>query len=170
VRWVAPVAAVVTLIPLAMACGGGGSFPEPAECITPPPLPTSSSNPGVTSRTAYETTLLDGVRRLQSYADDFRGKYPSGNFSRQQQFRVDFADYADRTRCLATYLRDLPPLDAENGQPDEALDAVLVDLLEHTEFGREAVRSRNVSEWRDWRDSVDAQINAVRAAVRAIDI
>ncbi len=162
-------AAVLTLMPLAVACGGGGSFPEQAECLTPPALPTSSRNPGVTSRSAYENTLLDGVRRLQSYADNFRGKYPSGNFSRQQEFRVDFADYADQTRCLATYLRDLPPLDAESAQADAALDAVLDDLLEHTEFGREAVRSRNVSEWRDWRDNVDARINAVRAAARAVD-
>jgi hypothetical protein len=152
-----------------VACGGGGSFPEPAQCLTPPALPTSSRTPGATSRIAYNNTLLDGVRRLQSYADDFRGEWPSGNFSRQQEFRLDFADYADQTRCLATYLRDLPPLDGESEQPDAALNAVLDDLLVHTELGREAVRKRNVSEWRDWRDNVDARINAVRAAVRAVD-
>jgi hypothetical protein len=103
------------------------------------------------------------------YADDFRSKYPSGNFSRQQEFRVDFADYADKTRCLAAYLRDLPPLTPADEGADTALNTTLDDLLAHTEFGREAVRRRNVSEWREWRDNVDARINAVRAAVRVID-
>jgi hypothetical protein len=168
-KWVAAGLAALLLAPLAIACSGGGSFPDPAECSAVPPLPTSDLSPGNINRVAYENTLLDAVRRLQLYADEFRGKYPSGNFSRQQQFRVDFADYSDQTRCLATYLRDLPPQSPDNGQPDAALNAALDDLLAHTEFGREAVRSRNVSEWRQWRDGVDGKINAVRAAVRALD-
>lgn len=151
-----------------LACSGSGSFPEPADCVTPAPLPTSARS-GNTSRSAYESTLQDGVRRLQLYADDFRGKYPSGNFSRQQEFRLDFADYADRTRCLAAYLRDLPPHMPEEEMADAALDVTLGTLLTHTELGREAVRARNVSQWREWRDNVDARINAVRAAVRVID-
>jgi hypothetical protein len=168
-RWPLLALPGLVVLPMLVACGGNGTFPEPAECIAPQPLPTSSRNPGNTNRLAYENTLLDGVRRLQTFANDFRGRWPSGNFSRQQDFRLDFAEYADETRCLATYLRDLPPLDASSTQPDEALNAVLDDLLEHTEFGREAVRRRNVSEWRQWRDGVDGKINAVRVAVRAVD-
>jgi hypothetical protein len=160
------VAAILT--PTLVACGGAGAFPEPAECITPPPLPTSSRT-GETSRTAYRGVLLDGVRRLQNYADDFRAKYPSGNFSRQQEFRVDFADYADQSRCLANYLRGLGAIDPSDEGAVTAMNATLDDLLAHTEFGREAVRKRNVSEWRQWRDNVDARINAVRAAVRVVD-
>ncbi|MEX1103248.1 MAG: hypothetical protein WED87_03290 [Dehalococcoidia bacterium] len=168
-RRAATAALVLLILPTAFACGGGGGFPEPAECLAPAALPTSGRTPGTVNRIAYENTLLDGVRRLQVFADDFRGQWPSGDFSRQQQFRVDFADYADQTRCLATYLRDLPPHNPEEQQADVALNAVLDDLLVHTELGREAVRSRNVSEWRQWRDNVDAKINALRAAVRAVD-
>jgi hypothetical protein len=160
--------AALILAPALAACGGNGSFPEPAECITPSPLPTSA-NSGETSRRAYEGALLEGVRRLQNYTDDFRGKYPSGNFSRQQEFRLDFADYADRTRCLATYMRGLGVLDPADEGAVRAMNATLDDLLTHTEFGREAVRRRNVSEWRQWRDNVDAKINAVRVAVFVID-
>ncbi len=159
------IAAVVA--PALVACGGNGAFPQPAECITPASLPTSART-GTTARGAYEATLQDGVRLLQSYADDFRGSYPSGNFSRQQEFRVDFADYADRTRCLASYVRGLGVVDPADEGAVTALNGTLDDLLEHTELGREAVRSRNVSEWRDWRDNVDARINAVRAAIRVL--
>lgn len=160
--------AALILAPAFAGCGGNGAFPEPAECISPPPLPTSATT-GATSRGAYVGVLEDGVRRLQNYADDFRAEYPSGNFSRQQEFRLDFADYADRTRCLATYMRGLGVLDPADEGAVTALNAVLDDLLAHTESGREAVRQRNVSEWREWRDNVDARINAVRAAVRVID-
>ncbi|MGH2608736.1 MAG: hypothetical protein ACRDHF_06555 [Tepidiformaceae bacterium] len=160
--------AALIVAPGLLACGGSAAFPEPAECITPPPLPTSART-GETSRIAYENTLLDGVRRLQNYADDFRAKYPSGNFSRQQEFRLDFAEYADKTRCLTSYMRSLPPVTPAEEQAVTALNLVLDDLLSHTELGREAVRRRNVSEWRQWRDTVDAKINAVRAAVRVID-
>jgi hypothetical protein len=158
--------AAMVVLPAALACSGGSSFPEPAECGTPAPLPTSGRTPGTVSRNTYRTALQDGVRRLQNYVDDFRGKYPSGNFSRQQEFRLDFADYADRTRCLASYMRDLTG--PTTPEADATLDRALDDLLTHTEFGREAVRKRNVSDFRKWRDGVDAKVEAVRVAVGAV--
>ena len=167
-KWAAGALGVVVAA-VVSGCGNGAAFPAPAECSTVAPLPTSDRTPGNLNRTAYENTLLDGVRRLQIHADEFRAKYPSGNFSRQQQFRLDFAEYADETRCLATYMRDLAPQNPDAEQADTALNATLDGLLAHTELGREAVRQRNVSEWRQWRDGVNAKIEAVRAAVRAVN-
>ncbi len=162
-------ALVVTLAPMALACGGAGSFPEAGECLTPAPLPTSSRTPGTTSPQAYRGTIQDGVRRMGDSLDDFRGTFPSGNFSRQVEFREAFALYADETRCTATYLRDLPPANPSFAERDSTLDKTLDELLAHTEFGREAVRQRNVSEWRKWRDGVDVKLNAVRDASRALN-
>lgn len=162
------VVVLVALVPLAMGCGGTGAFPEPAECLTPAPLPTSVRTPGTTSPNAYRGTIQDGVRRMGDSLDDFRGTYPSGNFSRKSEFREDFAVYTDETRCTATYVRDLPPANATYAERDSTLDKALDELLRHTEFGREAVRQRNVSEWRQWRDGVDMKLNAVRDASRAI--
>lgn len=159
---------LVGLVLLGMACGGNGAFPEPAVCLTPAPLPTSVRTPGTTSPNAYRGTIEDGVRRMRDSLDDFRGTYPSGNFSRRAEFREDFAVYTDETRCTAAYLRDLPPANATYAERDATLDKALDELLRHTEFGREAVRQRNVSEWRQWRDGVDVRLNAVSDASRAI--
>lgn len=162
-------AGLVALLSLAWACGGSGAFPEPAECLTPAPLPTSRTTPGAASPGSYRGTIRDGVSRMGDALEEFRGNYPTGNFSRQVEFREDFAAYADQTRCTGTYLRDLPPANSMYAERDATLDKALDELLAHTEFGREAVRQRNVSEWRQWRDGVDAKLNAVRDAQRAIN-
>ena len=162
------VAVVCGLLPVMAACGGTAAFPEPAECLTPAPLPTSARTPGTTSPSAYRDTIENGVRRMSDSLDDFRGTYPSGNFSRKAEFREHFATYSDETRCTATYLRDLPPANPSFAERDGTLDKVLDELIRHTEFGRQAVRQRNVSEWRQWRDGVDAKLNAVREASRAL--
>ncbi len=164
-----PAALLAALLPIVIACGGTGSFPEPAECLTPAPLPTSIRTPGTTSPQAYRGTIQDGVRRMGESLDDFRGTFPSGNFSRQVEFREAFAVYADETRCAASYVRDLAAANPTFAERDATLDRTLDELLAHTEFGREAVRQRNVSEWRKWRDGVDVKLNAVRDASRALD-
>lgn len=150
---------------LLASCGGNGSFPEPGECLVAAPLPTAT--PGLPQRGAYFSALRNGIDRIDSQLAQFRAEYPSGNFSRRAEFRMHFAEYSDETRCIATYLRDLPAPGAEIDSFDERMDAALSDLLVHTEFGREAVRKRNVSEWRQWRDGVDAKVEAVRSVMRS---
>ncbi|HEU4598333.1 MAG TPA: hypothetical protein VFS26_01175 [Solirubrobacterales bacterium] len=149
-------------VPAFVACSGGSSFPSPAECAQAAPLPTAT--PGAPERGAYFSALRTGVDDLESELSEFRSNWPSGSFSRDGDFRRDFAKYADETRCKATYLRDMQPPGPELSDYDQSLDAALDDLLSHTAFGREAVRTRNVSEWRQWRDGVDAKIEAVRTA------
>ena len=59
---------------------------------------------------------------------------------------------------------ELAPPDARFSAYDAKVDAALTDLIAHTRAGREAVRSRNVSDYRDWYSGVDARIAAVRLA------
>ena len=161
--------ALMAVAPLALSCGGGSSFPEPAECVALSPAKASVRTPGTTSLNAYRQTIQDGVRRMGDYLDDFRGAYPSGNFSRKTEFRQDFAEYSDQTRCTAVHLRDVPPANPNFAERDATLDTALSALIAHTELGREAVKQRNVSEWRQWRDGVDVKLNAVRDAAGAIN-
>jgi hypothetical protein len=51
---------------------------------------------------------------------------------------------------------------------ESTLDAALQALIEHTRAGREAVRARNVSDYRKWFDGADARIVAVREAALAV--
>lgn len=158
-------AAAGGLLLLLAGCGGDGSFPAPAECAQAAPLPTAT--PGIPQRGAYFGALRNGADELESQLGELRANWPSGNFSRKAEFRLDFARYSDETRCVATYMRDLQPPGPEFAAFDENLGKALDDLLAHTESGREAVRKRNVSEWRQWRDGVDAKVEAVRTALRS---
>jgi hypothetical protein len=62
---------------------------------------------------------------------------------------------------------DVDPPDARFSEYDANLDAVLQELIAHTRAGREAVRVRNVSDYRDWFKEVDGKIVAVRQAANA---
>ena len=149
----------------ALACGGGGAgFPEETVCASPPPVATSRANAGAISADAY-------VRRVQSFAvnlerlrADLRSKYTEDTFYRREEFRPDFAQYASQTVCTADGMLQMSAPDARFAQYEAALDAALQDLVAHTRAGREAVRARNVSDYRDWYRGADRKIAAVRTA------
>jgi hypothetical protein len=149
---------------LAFACGGTGSFPEEAECAQPAPLPTSRATPGVVAQQAYFQRIQNSASNLENLRASLRGKYEDDTFYRRDEFRPDFADYADKTVCTAQAMLDLSPPDGRWAEYDSVLDSALADLIDHTRFGREAVRKRNVSEYRDWYRDADRKINAVRQA------
>jgi hypothetical protein len=161
----AAIAVAGSMLPLLAGCSGEGSFPAPAECVQAAPLPTAT--PGVPQRGAYFSALRNGADELESQLGEFRANWPSGSFSRNTEFRLDFAKYSDETRCMATYMRDLQPPGPEFAAFDENLGKALDDLIAHTEFGRESVRKRNVSEWRQWRDGAEGKVEAVRTALRS---
>jgi hypothetical protein len=71
------------------------------------------------------------------------------------------ARFADDTICTALQLRGIASpvagLDAWAARLHSALD----ELIAHTRFGREAVRSRNVSEYRQYRAGLEERLRAV---------
>lgn len=146
------------------ACGEASSFPEPATCATPTPVTPSAgrgpSNP-------YFTGVRRSVDQLTSLREQLRTTYPSDKLSRSNSFRQDFAKYADETVCVATALRDLKPPSPTFEAFDTNLDNTLNALIDHTRAGREAVRTRNVSEYRDWYKEADVKLDAVKAAANA---
>jgi len=154
----------LVLLPLfAAACGGGSpSFPDPAPCPAAAPLATIP--PGSRRPPPYFTAVQVGVNRIAQLREVHRGFYPTDTFSRRAEFRMRFADYADETVCAAEYVINLKPGEERFSQFDADLEAALTALIAHTREGREAVKSRNVSDYRDWYKGVDGKVAAVTAA------
>lgn len=147
------------------ACSGAssGGFPEEVQCASPAPLPTSRSTPGAVSVQAYRSRVREGVATIERLRSDLHQKYPEDTFYRRESFRPDFARYADGTICMARGLKSLAAPDSRFESFDTALDRALDELVSHTEAGREAVRTRNVSEYRDWFAGVDEKLRTVHA-------
>lgn len=153
---------------LLAACGtADANFPAETVCPSPAAVPTSRASPGTPSQQAFVAMVRAGARTLQQERERLREAYPTDTFYRRESFRPDFAAYADRTICVARELRAMAApgtrLVGWKANVDSALDA----LIAHTEEGREAVRTRNVSEYRAWYREVDARIDAVVAAANA---
>ena len=161
-------AAFGALAGLLAACGSAASFPEESECVQPAPLPTSRNTPGTVSSRSYLMRIQNSTENLELLRANLRGKYDDDTFYRRDDFRPDFAEYADKTVCTAQAIRDLAPPDTRYSEYDSTLDTALADLIDHTRFGREAVRKRNVSEYRDWYRRADQLIQAVRQAANAV--
>lgn len=147
------------------ACGSGASsFPEEIVCVEPAPLPTSRAAPGTVSAQSYVSRVRSSADTLVKLRGDLRAKYADDTFFRRSEFRPDFATYADQTICTAQAMQALSAPDTRFAEFDSKLEVTLIALVEHTEFGREAVRARNVSDYRDWFKEADAKIAAVREA------
>ena len=159
-RAVAGLAALV-LLPMLAACGGGAAFPEPAPCAQPPSAVAGS---GRQATNQYFATVRTAVDRLATLRETLRNTYPGDKFSRESQFRVDFAAYADSTVCGAQNLVGVRAPAANFEQFDRDLDAALQGLIDHTQAGRTAVKARNVSDYRTWYQGVDLKLDAVKAA------
>ena len=165
-RMLAGLAGIVAAL---SACGGAPStFPEETVCVQPAALPTSRATPGAVSPQAYVRRLQDSATNLEKLRADLRSDYPEDTFYRREEFRPDFAEYASQTVCTAQSMFDLDPPDGRFAEYDAKVDAALTDLIAHTRAGREAVRSRNVSDYRDWFQGVDARIAAVRLAAASV--
>lgn len=150
------------------SCGGSsGSFPEEAECAAPAPIATSRALPGTISPQAYTQRMRSSSDALAKLRADLRAKYADDTFYRRDDFRPDFATYADQTVCTAQAMLDVTAPDTRFREYESTLDAALTDLVEHTRAGREAVRARNVSDYRKWFKDADAKIAAVHDAAFA---
>ena len=162
-----PLLALVLVATLfATACGsGGGALATAAECPAPSPLPTA--RPRTFSDTPYVSQVNAYVERLMQLREEERAKYPDRTYSSSDDFRVTFATYADNTICTGTNMIQLQPTSTRVAQYKTALDAAVTAYIDHTKAGRDAVKSRNVSDYRRWYDGVDAKLQAVMTAARA---
>ncbi len=111
--------------------------------------------------------MRNSAENLERLRANLRSKYPDDTFHKREAFRPDFADYASQTVCTAQAMFDLNPPDARFADYNTNLDLLLEDLIAHTRAGREAVKKRNVSDYRDWFKGVDGKIAAVRQAANA---
>ncbi len=155
---------VSAVVLLGAGCGGSATFPEAAECPEPAPLPTSRAQAGAVSPQSYASRLRSSADNLVKLRADLRAKYADDTFYRRDEFRPDFAVYADQTVCTAQAMAELTAPDARFAEFETRLDLSLNALIEHTRAGREAVRARNVSDYRAWFKDADAKIAAVHAA------
>jgi hypothetical protein len=160
-------AALAVMALAATACGSPTSaIPAEPVCATPAPLPTSRTTPGTVSVQAYFSRIRNGAGALYTAREELRGKYAEDTFYRREEFRPDFVAYADETICAAQGLRELSAPIESLAEFDQTFDAALTALIEHTFAGREAVRMRNVSDYREWFAGVDEKIAAVVATSR----
>ena len=159
-KGVAGLAAIIVL-PLVAACGGGAAFPEPTPCAQAPSAVAGSGRQAINQ---YFASVRTAVDRLAMLRETLRNTYPGDKFSRESQFRVDFAAYADSTVCGAQNLVGVRAPAANFEQFDRDLDAALQGLIDHTQAGRTAVKARNVSDYRTWYQGVDLKLDAVKAA------
>lgn len=163
-NWGAAFALAAIALPAALACGGATAFPEPAICATPTAVPSVTGR-GAASQ--YFAAVRLSVDQLSALREQLRAAYPGDKFSRDAEFRIAFANYADTTNCVAQGLRDIKPPSIAFEMYDADLDAALQALIEHTAAGREAVRRRNVSDYRAWYREADLRIDAVKTASTA---
>lgn len=147
----------------ASACGSGSStMTDAAVCPTPSPTATAGTGAGQRFRpNRYVSTIQAGVAQLTTLYETQRAKWPDRTFSRDASFRVDFATYADTSICAA---QSLLALDAPANQQEtkDSFDFAVRAYLSHVQAGRDAVRTRNVSEFRTWFDGVQQKLQAVR--------
>ncbi len=152
----------LVLLASAPACGTpDSSFPPEPVCATPEPIATSRSVVGVTSPAAFLMHIRNSTTELLRARDAFAEEYPDDTFYRRDAFRPDMAAFADNLICSASSLRQLESPIARFDGWTASLHIALDELLEWTRFGRDAVRSRNVSEYREFRAGLDERLSVV---------
>lgn len=137
-----------------LACGGEGSFPEAEPCTTP----TSTPNPrrNLSADALYTRISGDGLQRLDNLTRAIRTKWPNDAPSNRLEFRQDFANYVRDVSCLAADLKALKPSGDLLIAYDTEFDGVMDETVALAEFGRDAVKARNSSKYREWIRAVDA--------------
>lgn len=150
---------------LAGACGGQPSLPEAKPCMTPTATPALSPRASAfTVAAAYLNTMSDSSNQMKVLTGDFRARWPEGKFYRSDEFRPGFVDYAAGAGCIIDSLQALPlnlpspsvsQTAARFAEAKPRFAAVLEEYQATFDFGLEAVRSRNVSQYRDFNRRLD---------------
>ncbi len=153
---------VVPVVTVLAACGESTAFPDPAPCPSPvPPSLPSPTSRGVSQFGPYRPALSQGVQRIEALRADFRSRWPLERPSNKQEFRTEFAAFSDQLVCVASGLRDMQAPTPSLVEFDSAIDRALDDVIDSMAAGREAVRQRNVTRYREWNSSIDGKIAVV---------
>jgi len=151
-------------IPMFMsACGSG---PPPADIAGCTPLAAASPVPGATGGqgTAYAATLYAGLGEISNRTNDLVQRWPASEPSASQEFRGAFAAYASRVICLATNMRDLPVPGPAFDDFHRSFAAAMDEQIAIATAGRDAVRQRNVTRYREWRTRQESLAPQIRSA------
>lgn len=134
---------------VAAACGGGGGLPDLGAC--PPPDAARPTPDRVPPEFVYANAVLDGISEIDERARSFHREWPDRDLEDSDRFREDFNEYEFEARCQAEALAALEPF-PEAAEFDATFDAALARYRDVMADGRDAVRQRNVSEFRRWDD------------------
>ncbi len=144
------------VVSVLLACGGTGSFPVAEPCVEPSPTPTPRRNSTNANDAIYARITSDGLIVLENFSREIRGRWPNDEPSNRVEFRQDYVDYVRDITCLATDLKALSPRGEELSAYDTEYDLVMDETIALAEFGRDAVKARNSSKYRQWSRDVDA--------------
>ena len=152
------IAGVVAAAPVLVATVGCGSasFPESPPCVTPSPTATPRGSSAASNDALFRRHTMDGLARIEAANLTFRTNWPNDAPSNRQPFREAFVAYAAGMECMAGDLKTLQPKGANYAEYNAAYDAAMEEVVEIAVFGRDAVRSRNTSKYRDWIKKVEA--------------
>lgn len=161
--------AAVLMAGLAGAACGAGSDDFPAlvdieTCEAPPP-PRDMDE-----LLAFRSLVYREMQRIEDLTNAFRQRYPNGTFYRRPEFRSDFAKYANEAICIAAGVGKVQQPTGDFLPEDANLAAMIEELIEHTLLGREAVRTRNVSDYRRWNRGVESKLEQVRTAATIVTV
>ncbi len=159
-------ARLLLLAPLFAACGAGPAFPTPGPCPSPTAAPARAATRAPRDESEYRQALFAGVDQLTKLTADFRARWPNPTFYRDPDFRTDFATYADRSTCVAQAMLNEPPPTDVAASFVEAFDSTVRAFISVEAVARDGVRARNATAFREWADSIDGQVNAIRDTFR----
>lgn len=150
------------------ACGAGSDgFPALVDietCEAPQPVRD------LDELVAFRALVYGEMQRIEDLTNDFRLRYPNGTFYRRPEFRSDFAEYANEAICIAAGVGKVEQPTGDFLPEDADLDAMIEEFIQHTLVGREAVRTRNVSDYRRWNRGVESKLEQVRTAATIVTV
>lgn len=154
------------IAPLAGACGGS-NLPEAPPCVAPTPFPMAAG--GMNPDFRYAVAVRDGVGKLESLTASFRLEWPDRRFSSRAEFRTEFVAYAGASTCVANDLLALTPAGTARYVEFEARFEPLVQAyLDVMAEGTKAVRTRNVSDYRQFHRHLDEAQAALAEAASSL--
>lgn len=156
----------LALSPLLVACGASSSMPDPPSCAldsSTPPVGSPPRGPQEAAR-QYLGSLQTTWSGLQSLYLDFKSAYPTNSFSRDSEFRPAAAKFIDYSICHAKIFLAMQPPSARLQERYGPLYPLLDDYVAHLQAGRDAVRTRNVTEYHAFYDELERKMDAIRRA------
>ena len=153
-RGVASAFVSMPIVAVMLACGGEGAFPVAEPCTTPTAVP-SPRRPSAADAT-YIVATYDGMTRLEDLTRNFRTRWPNDAPSNRIEYREEYVEYVRDVTCLASDLKALSPRGESLSAYDTQFDLLMDDTIAIAEFGRDAVKARNSSKYREWIRDVDA--------------